>query len=520
MTQREKGFTLFTALLSFILILVAGLLINTMITAERTSNEVVLEVEAQSRMQTVADLTRADALQVVNYGIRNAIEEYTQTPDNQYPYSARTQKWQDVIDHFSNFFFGESGGSILAGRIASNLQIIVQSGPRKIGNYTIEIKGGQEPELKRAIQNALNETIAAGNEYVHVVQCDADTPPHECVGTFYVDLDFSLIDDEDYEKLPSIHVLDESTGRRIVEPVIPKGRFRIYVPLRIFKALKYTHEIAQGELAGGGGLLSEDFHNQLGALGVGLCDAGACGYREEPFTVADEQIGPGRTAEPPAVGGNLCPAEQAGLGNFENFYPRQVPLICDSTASSLGLCALGETITTYDPAVGSSRAEAIATLTEGIIGESLSVALDGLEQSDDFRILDDSLNITVLSFGIPSKTISFEGVAGIPNTKSYCTKLTDTDVVIRFEETNEQYIVVDDRKPLKYEIRIVDSFSSDFEQEQCISYCLDSVGILDYIFGPPLASDAGVCPKTACAVPGSYDSNPGDGGGEGDGEGT
>ena len=43
------------------------------------------------------------------------------------------------------------------------------------------------------------------------------------------------------ERLPFIRVTDDATGRTITEPVIPRGKFRIYVPLRIFKALVCAH---------------------------------------------------------------------------------------------------------------------------------------------------------------------------------------------------------------------------------------------------------------------------------------
>lgn len=513
----QRAFTLFTALLGFILILLAGLLVNTMINSERVSNQVVLDVEAQSRMQSLADLTRADALQVVNYGIRNAIEEYTQTPDNPYLYAQQSTTWDSVIHDFSTFFFGAENGSIIAGRIAANLHVIVQSGPRRVGGFTVSIQGGNENDLKAAIETVLAQTNStgaggtSGQTFLQVVKCTENTPPVECVGTFYVNLDFSRIDDVQYEKLPSIHVRDETTGRELVEPVIPRGAFRIYVPLRLFRALKYAHEIAQGSaLASGGGLLSPAFHSHLGELGVGMCDevdpAGevVCGYRTKPFTLASLEMN--AETQPPGVqGGNLCPSEQSGLGIFEQYFPTHVPLVCDSTAASLGFCALGANITYYNPQDASSRAAALTQLTQGIINSQVTVTLQNIPQTGDFELLTNEVDVRPTINSFITKDILFAGLTGLPFSQAKCSKLVNTNVTLRFEETNPNYIVVDSRAPLHYEVKIVDAFVANIHKNTCVSYCLavDPNNPIGGLFVNP-DPGMGVCPISACAEEGKY----------------
>ncbi|MFH0970394.1 MAG: hypothetical protein V1776_02955 [Candidatus Diapherotrites archaeon] len=513
----ERAFTLFTALLSFILILLAGLLVNTMISAERSSNQVVLEIEAQSRMQSLADLTRADALQVVNYGIRNAIEEYTRNEGNAYRYSSATLDWQQVKDDFSKFFFGGPTGSVLAGRIAANLHVIVQSQPKQISGYTITVKGGTEPQLKAAIQDVLLKTSGTGSDFLQVVNCAEEKPPIECVGTFYVNLDFSMIDDTTYESLPAIHVYDNSTGRELVEPVIPRGKFRIYVPLRIFRALRYAHDIAHGPL-GNTGLLSPDFHSNLDKLGVGMCDSvdtsggiavENCAYRTKPFTPASPTtVGPDPPS-PPITGGNLCPAEESGLSMLESAYPHNVPLMCDGIASSLGLCAGGSSIAYYNPFDAISRANALNQLVKDIIGTKVTVDLS-MPETSDFKLLTGSVIIEPKVSSFPSKIIQFEGLAGVPiKSEAKCTKLVETNVTLTFEESNTNYIVVDTRAPLRYDVRIVDTFiKTEGAPGVCVSYCLEDVGIGTFIFGPDLAGSASVCPKTACAPPNTHGMQP------------
>jgi hypothetical protein len=510
----EKGFTLFTALLSFILILLAGLLVNTMINAERTSNEVVLEVEAQSRMQSLADLTRADALQVVNYGIRNAIEEYSQNQGNAYPYSSQTfanatpsAAWQNVQQDFSTFFFGQGNGSILAQRIATNLYVIVRSNPRTVAGYTISTKGGEEGEIKQAIQSVLSQTNANSQNFLQVVKCEWDTPPHECVGSFYVNLDFSLLSDVEYEKLPAIHVYDESTKRELVEPVIPRGKFRIYVPLRLFKALKYAHEIAQGQLANGGGLLSPAFHENLGKLGVGMCDGLStsgevvCGYRTAPFTPAALSVGP-NPPNAPITGGNLCPSEQAAISVIEENYPQNVPLTCDAIAAGLGLCSAGQIVASYNPSEAPSRAAALTQLVQKFINNHVTISLNAIPQSPDFQMLTNQLDIQPSISSFPTKDILFAGIAGISPTEGVCSKLVNTNVTLKFQEDNLNYVVVDSRAPLHYDVRIVDSFVPQLSKTTCVSYCLNQTtigGVAGTFFNPNLDPTTAVCAQTACS---------------------
>lgn len=507
----QRAFTLFTALLSIVLILLAGLLVNTMINSERVSNQVVLEVEAQSRMQSLADLTRADALQVVNYGIRNAVEEYVQQSGNAYPYSQQALSWNQVKTDFSNFFFGKDTGETISGRIASNLFVLVQSQPKRIGGYVVSIEGGETPQLQAAIQEVLVKTAGASDaEFLQVVKCEEDTAPVDCVGTFYVNLDFSVIDDETYETLPSIHVFDETTGRELVEPVIPRGKFRIYVPLRIFKALKYAREIATGPLASGGGLLSPEFRANLGKLGVGMCDdvdvSGQvnCAYRTQPFTVASPgEVGPSPPVSP-IQGGNLCPANQEGLGELDDLFPKNVPLVCDALAASLtGKCTAGQTITTYDPWNAVSRQKALQLLVSDVIGNKVDVLLTGIQEKPDFKLLTQELQIEPQVFPFTTKEIKFAGVSGVANAEGKCTKLVNTDVTLRFEETNLNYVVVDTRSPIIYQVRIVDAFSANLTKNTCVAYCLaQDVGGLGGVFIDPQLD--GICAQTACAYEGKY----------------
>ncbi|MEK6820852.1 MAG: hypothetical protein AABY11_00440, partial [archaeon] len=316
------------------------------------------------------------------------------------------------------------------------------------------------------------------------------------------------------------HVFDITTGRELVEPVIPRGKFRIYVPLRIFKALRYAHEIAQGSLDNTG-LLSPAFHDNLGKLGVGVCDGidsssgvpvNNCAYRTQPFTPASPaNVGPDPPISP-IQGGNFCPSETAALSVLEGEYPTNVPLKCDSLAASIGLCTAGSVIAHYDPANAISRAAALNELVKGVINQKVTVELD-LPETDDFELLTDSIDIEPRVSNFTSKYVQFAGIVGPAVSEAKCTKLVETNVTLSFAERDLDYIVVDTRAPLEYDVRIVDTFAAENTTiGTCVSYCLDQAtigGITDlFIFGGTLAPNSALCERTACAAPGTYNEKP------------
>src|SRR3989344_799498 len=105
----QKGFTLFTALVAFILIVLAMLLVQSMISTERTTSDIISDISEQQEMQAIADLARADALQVFNFGIRYTIEDFSTRdsepqdglPENVYVvFASDAQDWETLQQRF------------------------------------------------------------------------------------------------------------------------------------------------------------------------------------------------------------------------------------------------------------------------------------------------------------------------------------------------------------------------------------------------------------------------------------
>src|SRR3989338_10598697 len=95
----RKAFTLFTALIAFILIALVMLLIGNMIWTSKTNSDIIGSIEEQSTMQSIADLARADALQTFNYNVRRKLESYFLESDNVIIVRS-SDNWEKIVQEF------------------------------------------------------------------------------------------------------------------------------------------------------------------------------------------------------------------------------------------------------------------------------------------------------------------------------------------------------------------------------------------------------------------------------------
>ena len=90
----EKAFNLFTALVAFILIILAIVLVNNMTMTEVEIVNTINDIETQVQMQAVADIIRADTLHYIEYTTRQKIEDYFNK--NPLPINMEDD-WKDVV---------------------------------------------------------------------------------------------------------------------------------------------------------------------------------------------------------------------------------------------------------------------------------------------------------------------------------------------------------------------------------------------------------------------------------------
>ncbi|PIN84729.1 MAG: hypothetical protein COV47_05890 [Candidatus Diapherotrites archaeon CG11_big_fil_rev_8_21_14_0_20_37_9] len=272
--MNSKGFTLFTALVAFILISLSILLVNSMVSSERNNFEIISDISEQQEMQAIADLTRADALQVFNFGIRYSIESFSKEdnrvpigePDNPYILFATNSDWDSLQENFIAEKFGigtgDSDPGPFATLTASHMTNLL-SRAESIRGFEIELAEQRREVLARGLQRTLNGS-SSSSDFLELVNCDSGNYS-DCVGTFYVTLDLSRgsITDSDYEDFPQISVTNNLTERTLREPILPRGKFRIYVPVRLFKALAGARAVG---FASGDGVLDDSLWDDIDAL--------------------------------------------------------------------------------------------------------------------------------------------------------------------------------------------------------------------------------------------------------------
>ena len=292
--MNKRGFNLFTALISFLLILLAVLLVQSMIQAERNATDTVDHIESRSKLEATSEMARADAMQVFNYALRKKIEDWLVSPETGVVFLKLEDKsWEEIQDDFAESKFGGTQGSQFAHFTAGSLEAIFHQ-PSHFGNYTISIEGKET--LAEGIKNAIAKSLE--DDFFTVIECNGDPRGNNCpLGTFYVNLHLERLTQQEYENLPKIVVTDKASGEELKQVILPKTTFRIYVPLRFFKAIAEARSLAHYSNSGKSfenegwintaddyGLFAPKTHNEIEQFALGMCDYSSCKPREDPLT--------------------------------------------------------------------------------------------------------------------------------------------------------------------------------------------------------------------------------------------
>jgi len=311
--RSSRGFNLFTALVSFLLIMLAVLLIQSMIKAERDTADEIARIESSSQLEAVAEMARADALQVFNYSLRKKIEEWLTDPDRgELTLQLQNKSWNDIKKEFAESKFGGSQSEAFA-TFTSNALIGIFYTDAHFGNYKISLEGRET--LKKGIQDAV---LGSMDDFFTVIECGTgaeEGDPRYCEkGTFYVNLHLENLSQEQYEQLPRLYVIDKATGEELKMIMLPKTTFRIYVPLRFFKAIAETralmhYPLEETDTQNDKGLFSPMIHNMMEEMGLGMCDYGYCAPRTNPFTPPESKS----MTEKFCPGDNQAPEYAQGL---------------------------------------------------------------------------------------------------------------------------------------------------------------------------------------------------------------
>jgi hypothetical protein len=260
------------------------LLIGTMLRSENNVSLQLSDKYEQLNIETTARIAQLDVMQTFNYAIRREIEKWlnenTFTTDKQEVWA----DWNALVRAFVEGRFGGEEGEQFAFTLATRLMDLYSKYGFTFYNYHVYVEKTEQVKLKEILDELVKQSVKDEN-FIEVIECDG-TPSGCPKGTFYINLYLSRLDDSTYEKLPYVTVEDRSTGKKVRNPVLPKRDIKLYVPVRIFKALTVARAITHTELGSGVngpndyGLLSSRVHNELDEIALGMCDYGFCRPRE------------------------------------------------------------------------------------------------------------------------------------------------------------------------------------------------------------------------------------------------
>ncbi|MCD6246872.1 MAG: hypothetical protein J7J87_00345 [Candidatus Diapherotrites archaeon] len=312
--MNQKAFNLFTALLAFILILTSTILFLTMIQTETNTSHLIDHMASQARLESVARLVRADIFQTFNQNLREVIEDYFRHNEVIIGDLKAWEDWDQLKEEFSEGYF--VGNEKFAREIAKALPgLELDYAIPYEGKYKVEMYNDDRERFREVLQSAIDASASSG-DFIEVVECDG-TPENCPLGTFYINLKITELSDEEYESLPMLRVTDLLNGSYIADPIIPRNDIKLYVPLRLFKAMAITRKMMHSDLAYMNtrydfGYLSPRIHNEFDSMALGYCDYGFCYPRENPYFPPDKRYSDDKACSGTGVSNSLTEI----TGNF------------------------------------------------------------------------------------------------------------------------------------------------------------------------------------------------------------
>ncbi|MFA5745846.1 MAG: prepilin-type N-terminal cleavage/methylation domain-containing protein [archaeon] len=296
--KSQKGFTLFTALISLLLVSISLALIFNMINTEETYLSLIQDQSSMSDLMTVGDIARADAFNTFLIVLRSQWELSKSKTSFNLTRKQMDQNWNYFVDSFvQDTFFEQNFASYFAQGLIFNLQY--SENPPGY-NITIEEHTGYEVgsngdptdiDDENTFENVVVKMFEDGGKKIDVIDCETDD--NNCVGSFYLTLDTTQLSDVDYEILPVVTVLKYKSNQVIQRPVLSRQIYKIYMPWRGFQAFRVARNIAHSRDAersdnpavaeSDTGLFNPEIHNTLEQARLGFCDPGTCAPRTDFF---------------------------------------------------------------------------------------------------------------------------------------------------------------------------------------------------------------------------------------------
>ncbi|MFH0906477.1 MAG: hypothetical protein V1824_04025 [archaeon] len=303
--KQKKGFTLFTALVSLLLISITLVLIFNMIKTEETYLEIINDRASFSDLITIVDITKADAYDSFVVSLRESWEQFKSKESDPFTLNRELvdMNWDSFVERMvTQEFFSHNFSRYLAISIISKLKY-----NPPVNGYNVGVKTFNEIACNTQnvdvdnidcnndideFSGIIDTMFKDGNYEVNLVNCQRED--ENCVGSFYLTLNTLKLDDSNYEKLPMVTVIRLKNNEVITRPILGRQIYKIYMPWRGFQAFRVARKIAHSSLAESSSdpsLYSEDFgffdrgiHNTLEQARIGVCDIRSCSPRTSFFT--------------------------------------------------------------------------------------------------------------------------------------------------------------------------------------------------------------------------------------------
>jgi len=446
--MNSKGFNLFTALVAIILILLTGLLINTMIQTESSTKNTLQNIANEEKINAVSETVRENVTQLVNFRIRWVINNYFMQ-SNKVTFELDTAIDYNLMrDEFIKSYFSTS----FADEFANATEAYIANISYDIGDYKVYAEGFNEKKAKDALKKLMLYSMFEGGltnpasqiprrEFLEPVgNCTSNSTIDSCNGTFYITLKAGDVPNEIYEDLPKVTIEESKSknGIKVKNPILPRHDVKIFVPLRIFKILKIAQEYAK-KMNTNSGTLQE--------YALGVCDIGMCGARP----TVDQPAQPGSSD-------TLCPGdERSNASDGSSITP----------AIQYKPITLNKSIQ-YNPnnaaTMGSALSDYIVDNLPAVINPVILIGKIGTTDIDEMTV-QPTFQVETISQAFATLGQDIAGdITDTQKMQPFCTTIETLSTTVEVTENNDYYKVIKGGPALTYGVTIKDYANYGFDK--------------------------------------------------------
>jgi len=274
--QGKKGFTLFTALVGFIVIGICVLVLQHLSNSEANYNQIFITIQSQTEINTLKDILRLDSYSYVGLVLVKQISDYF----NDREYTLNIQKtWSDqaqtfekekfiggasspIVNFFSNAYATQmqnfTGDYKLSYKFFIYDPILIKNSNTDLFNPDL-VPNTPLAETTKVLFYSLDAYVNSHPQnknlkLLEIVNCDevGETAfAGFCEnGTFYIPIDLSMLglNFGDYENILRIMIYRYIDKASLDDAILPKNKIKLYVPLRVFGAMSsYLETVKQFE---------------------------------------------------------------------------------------------------------------------------------------------------------------------------------------------------------------------------------------------------------------------------------